>query len=416
MIRLQTLRALRQTLAALTPNEKVLLALTASIFLTVYAEVAALLLLPVYIFATKQGFIFLRRRQDLLFLSVFWVLSMIVTVCSGGTAIDLLLGGFMVFAFAAMIFITYTMTQRMFRLILSFICLMSPYCFIVALIQRALGMEWSYGARYSSVFLNPNYYAFYISLVVLFCIYNIIKSESERLRGVYALLIPLNLLALHLTECRTTYIVLLISCPILLAYSGKRRWLAGYLVTLLAFFLLLLLLGDTVSLLPRMELIAKDFHKRLDIWSGAVGSILDAPLFGRGYNTYARIHDLYGSYSIAKHAHNLLLELLMDFGFVGTAVLLGYFAINVGKIIRLHKQNKCHQRYALTIAVIASVLLHGLLDITMLWPQTSLLLMYVVGFSTEYDKEHIFGTARRHEILVVRTKPDRTREPQESIL
>ena len=58
----------------------------------------------------------------------------------------------------------------------------------------------------------------------------------------------------------------------------------------------------------------------MSIWSGAIGSIMDAPWFGRGYNTYARIHDLYGSYSIAKHSHNLLLELLMDFGFVGTAV------------------------------------------------------------------------------------------------
>ena len=53
------------------------------------------------------------------------------------------------------------------------------------------------------------------------------------------------------------------------------------------------------------------------------------------------------------------------------------------------------------VKVIVCVLLHGLLDITMLWPQTSLLIMYVVGFSTEYDKEHIFSTSRRHEILPV---------------
>ena len=76
-------------------------------------------------------------------------------------------------------------------------------------------------------------------------------------------------------------------------------------------------------------------------------------------------------------------------------------SINISKIIRLHRQNKCHQRYALTVSVIVCVLLHGLLDITMLWPQTSLLIMYVVGFSTEYDKEHIFSTSRRHEILPV---------------
>lgn len=56
-------------------------------------------------------------------------------------------------------------------------------------------------------------------------------------------------------------------------------------------------------------------------------------------------------------------------------------------------------RYALTVSVIVSVILHGLLDITMLWPQTGLLLMYVVGFSTEYDKKHIFSESRSHNII-----------------
>ena len=165
-----------------------MLVLTASIFLTVYAEMLALLLLPFYIAATKQSFVFFRRKQDLFFLSAFWVLSLLVTIFSGGTVTDILLGVFMVFAFIAVIFVTYTMTQRAFRLILSFVCIMSPYCLLVALVQRALGMEWVYGARYNSIFTNPNYYAFYISLVVLFCIYTIVKSEDTPLRGLYAAL------------------------------------------------------------------------------------------------------------------------------------------------------------------------------------------------------------------------------------
>lgn len=100
----------------------------------------------------------------------------------------------------------------------------------------------------------------------------------------------------------------------------------------------------------------------------------------------------------------------MDFGFVGTAVLLGYFAINVGKIIRLHRSHKCHQRYALTVSVIVCVLLHGLLDISMLWPQTGLLVIYIVGFSTEYDKQHIFGTDRRHEIFALHARSIQAKE------
>ena len=367
----------------------------------------ALLLLPFYIAATKQSFVFFRRKQDLFFLSAFWVLSLLVTIFSGGTVTDILLGVFMVFAFIAVIFVT----QRAFRLILSFVCLMSPYCLLVALVQRALGMEWVYGARYNSIFTNPNYYAFYISLVVLFCIYNIVKSEDTPLRGLYAALIPLNLIALELTECRTTFMVLLIVCPVMLWFCGKKKWLSVYLFTMLGILLTLVLFGESLDFLPRIDLIRHDFAKRMSIWSGAIGSIMDAPWFGRGYNTYARIHDLYGSYSIAKHSHNLLLELLMDFGFVGTAVLLGYFAINVGKIIRLHRSHKCHQRYALTVSVIVCVLLHGLLDISMLWPQTGLLVIYIVGFSTEYDKQHIFGTDRRHEIFALHARSIQAKEP-----
>lgn len=87
-------------------------------------------------------------------------------------------------------------------------------------------MEWVYGARYNSIFTNPNYYAFYISLVVLFCIYNIVKSEDTPLRGLYAALIPLNLIALELTECRTTFMVLLIVCPVMLWFCGKKKWLS----------------------------------------------------------------------------------------------------------------------------------------------------------------------------------------------
>ena len=68
-----------------------LIILTISIFLTVYVEVFALILLPIYIIVTKQQFIFLRRKEDLIFLCAFWVLSMVVTVIYGGTTIDYLI-------------------------------------------------------------------------------------------------------------------------------------------------------------------------------------------------------------------------------------------------------------------------------------------------------------------------------------
>jgi O-antigen ligase len=399
-LHLKTISDIRLALKGLTKNELVLLILTASLFLTVYVEVAVILLLPVYLLVTRQAFILFRRKADVIFLSIFWLLSMIVTIVQGGSWQDIMIGIFMVFAIIAMIFITYTMTQRIFRVILSFTCLMSIFCFAVALIQKELGMRWVWGERYSSVFSNPNYYAFYISLVVLFCIYNISKSRRWQSKLLYLLLIPMNLVALYLTECRTTFVVLLLACPVLLAFFHHKRWLALYLALLAVGCTLLIAFRGKIPLLPRMDQIGEDFVKRLDIWKGALHSIQDAPFFGRGYNSYVRIHQQYGSFT-ADHSHNLILELFMDFGIVGAMVLFAYFFINIGKIIRLHRQNQCHTRYALTIAVLVCVFLHGLLDITMLWPQTALLLMYVLGFSTDYDKVFIFSPDRGHPIILI---------------
>lgn len=399
-LHLKTISDIRLALKGLTKNELVLLILTASLFLTVYVEVAVILLLPVYLLVTRQAFILFRRKADVIFLSIFWLLSMIVTIVQGGSWQDIMIGIFMVFAIIAMIFITYTMTQRIFRVILSFTCLMSIFCFAIALIQKELGMRWVWGERYSSVFSNPNYYAFYISLVVLFCIYNISKSRRWQSKLLYLLLIPMNLVALYLTECRTTFVVLLLACPVLLAFFHHKRWLALYLALLAVGCTLLIAFRGKIPLLPRMDQIGEDFVKRLDIWKGALHSIQDAPFFGRGYNSYVRIHQQYGSFT-ADHSHNLILELFMDFGIVGAMVLFAYFFINIGKIIRLHRQNQCHTRYALTIAVLVCVFLHGLLDITMLWPQTALLLMYVLGFSTDYDKVFIFSPDRGHPIILI---------------
>ena len=196
----------------------------------------------------------------------------------------------MVFAFIAVIFVSYTMTQRAFRLILSFVCFMSPYCLLVALVQRALGMGAGLRLLYNSIFTNPNYYAFYISLVVLFCIYNIVKSEDTPLRGVYAALIPLNLIALELTECRTTFMVLLIVCPVMLWFCGKKKWLSMYLFHHVGIWLInFVLFGESLDFLRASISSGMILQSAWSIWSGAIGSIMDAPWFGRGYNTYARI-------------------------------------------------------------------------------------------------------------------------------
>ena len=188
----------------------------------------------------------------------------------------------------------------------------------------------------------------------------------------------------------------------MLAFFRKKLWLLTYFLLLVVGAGILIIFKGKIPLLPRVDQIGIDFVKRMDIWKGALCSIADAPFFGRGYNSYVRIHQLYGTFT-ADHSHNLILELFMDFGIIGALILFAYFFINVKKIVYLHRRNQCHTRYALTISVLACIFLHGLFDITMLWPQTSLLLIYILGFSTDYDKVYIFSPDRKHPIVLIRS-------------
>ena len=75
------------------------------------------------------------------------------------------------------------------------------------------------------------------------------------------------------------------------------------------------------------------------------------------------------------------------------------------------KPRSATRRYALTVSVIVCVLLHGLLDISMLWPQTGLLVIYIVGFSTEYDKQAHILARPRHEIFALHARSIQAKEP-----
>lgn len=93
--------------------------------------------------------------------------------------------------------------------------------------------------------------------------------------------------------------VLVIVCPIMLGFLKNKKWLIIYVSAAAVALLCMLLFGGKLVFIPRIDNFFQDISLRIGIWKGAIKSILDAPLFGRGYNTYVRINNLYGSFDAA---------------------------------------------------------------------------------------------------------------------
>ena len=123
------------------------------------------------------------------------------------------------------------------------------------------------------------------------------------------------------------------------------------------------------ALLPRLTSLGIDEVVREDIWRQALLGIREHPLFGVGALGYAFLTG--GPY---PHAHDIPLEMLVSFGIAGTLFISAYFAATLRDAAKLFRASPNREIYALVFAAAAVTLVHGIGDVTVLWPQTGMLL------------------------------------------
>lgn len=133
-----------------------------------------------------------------------------------------------------------------------------------------------------------------------------------------------------------------LSCVIVVAsaawwlhsYLKQDLRLSGSYVALSFFGAVALALGITVALPWIVNLYGKDltFTNRTDIWSASVGGISDSPWIGYGWNGVWIERDVEPTISLnreigfeAGHAHNAVLEMLLQGGFIGLTLYLVFF-------------------------------------------------------------------------------------------
>lgn len=242
--------------------------------------------------------------------------------------------------------------------------------------------------RVDSFYFNANYYAMMIEFWVGIAFYKILRLTQEehvnfKKIGGYCIIILINLFTLVLSGCRTAWPAMLAGLAIMLLFAHFYKLFgliaaggmasAGFLFT-------------HKSYIPRASNITKYLGVRQKIWSAALASIKDHPLFGEGPLTYMHIWKQYNGHN-TQHAHNIFLDPPLSFGIVGILMILPYFISCIKRTYITYKLHKNDTLVALIIGLIVMTYIHGLLDYTIFFIQTSFTLFMVISSFDIYREE-----------------------------
>lgn len=242
--------------------------------------------------------------------------------------------------------------------------------------------------RVDSFYFNANYYAMMIEFWVGIAFYKILRLTQEehvnfKKIGGYCIIILINLFTLVLSGCRTAWPAMLAGLAIMLLFAHFYKLFglivaggmasAGFLFT-------------HKSYIPRASNITKYLGVRQKIWRAALASIKDHPLFGEGPLTYMHIWKQYNGHN-TQHAHNIFLDPPLSFGIVGILLILPYFISCIKRTYITYKLHKNDTLVALIIGLIVMTYIHGLLDYTIFFIQTSFTLFIVISSFDIYRGE-----------------------------
>ncbi|OUL43727.1 hypothetical protein B0W81_02310 [Prochlorococcus sp. HOT_208_60] len=208
----------------------------------------------------------------------------------------------------------------------------------------------------TGLFNNPNYTGYWLSTVLPFSLYFLVKSKSKK-NLFFVLLINFLLILFFLlnTSSRNSLISVLLSS--LLIISTKFLLLSVVTLFLILTFVKLLnplfpidIQEFILNIFPD-KLISKlmlfknfdlsSFH-RFDVFKSAIIFISKKPLFGWGASTFGILYLSNGGLSPATHAHNLILEITYNYGII-VAFIISLFIFNLSLkswlVIRKHKGN-----------------------------------------------------------------------------
>ena len=180
-------------------------------------------------------------------------------------------------------------------------------------------------------FANPNYLGVMSVIAFACCVYKLLRGRGHL--WIYIAGLVSNIVSIYLCASLFIWVELFLTTSILLILFGKWPTL-GLFFGIMAAFLMTLYFAPQI--LPRYSAVGWTTEQRFSIWMASLEEIKRSPFFGRGFLTYMQICRNYPGAFVSSHTHNILLDPLLNFGIVGTALLSPYFVFYFAKLKRCY--------------------------------------------------------------------------------
>ena len=339
-----------------------------SVFLPYYIPVIFLLAAATYLFITKKVTFELKYKYIPWLLAFIAYSSVIALLNKNFNGVIYSLGIFLMVYFS--VFVKNNMTAEVFENSLSLCCISGLITSFISIGDMAFFLLNGGTGKHRSTlyFFNCNYLATILAIVVIICAYKFLLHKGKPL--FYVITALFCAIAMYLTGSMFVWVEVFVGIAVLLRTTRKHQLLS---VLLLAFATVLTVIYFVPQLIPRVQDLFVTTDNRKGIWKISLDSIKSTPFFGRGFMTYKHIVKNYPGAYPTSHSHNILLECLMDFGIIGTMLLLIYI-LNYFKRLFLCRGAQSRLFFSsLIISLLLSLIAHGTTDLTFLWTQTGFL-------------------------------------------
>lgn len=298
------------------------------------------------------------------------------------------------FAMTIVAFVTRSIaTKRFYEKLLDVIVLGGCTATLISIIERIINYNVpSY--RCTTFYPNPNFFGLGVTLAVLVCAYKAV-NRTKRVY-IYYLAAIFNAVGIALSGSMSLWLVAALGIVILLAISHEYKLLAIFTLICITVLIIIVLIPQ---FLPRIDQIGATTDNRVLIWNFAIKHIKEKTVFGFGFFGYKHLYNTFSASDPtiykASLSHNVIIDSLLCHGIVGTLLIITFIIRYIGDLFYCHTCLKAKkEKYTIIkfiVAVLACILCYGMIDTTMIWVQTGMVILFIAaGIGVEERKiKHI---------------------------
>lgn len=338
------------------------------VFTHYIVPIVFLLLSCAYILIFKKNKGDFKKRQ-IIFLLSFIVYSAIVGLVNKNfNGFTYSLGLLLIVYFC--VWVKNTVSQKVFENALSLCCLAGFITSLISISEKIYLSLSGFTGKYRSTlyFFNCNYLATILSIVIIICAYKFIFKKTNRF---LCLLVAVTcVISIYFTGSLFAWVEVLVGIAVLLRATRRHQLLS---VLILTFVTICTILYFIPEIIPRPQDIVTTTNNRVGIWKTSIDAFEKSPIFGQGFMTYKHILPNYPGGYKTSHSHNIVIESLMNFGIIGSVMLLVYIVGFFKRLFVCRNAQSITSFSSLILALLFGLLAHGTTDLTFIWTQTGLL-------------------------------------------